>query len=62
MQVSLETEYEIGLGLDSKKWNRVLDNYLWGDGTIPSEDYGELDEKQLYCIQAIKRSKKRAKI
>ena len=47
------------LGLSSKVFNRVLDNYLWGSGTMLSDEYAQMSDEQITIVQAIKRSKKR---
>ncbi|HLH93562.1 MAG TPA: hypothetical protein VKW08_00445 [Xanthobacteraceae bacterium] len=56
---ALKKLYQVGSGLAPKDWNRVLDRYLWGDGSMHSEEYAAMNENQQTIIQEIKRSKKR---
>lgn len=45
--------------LSEKEFNRVLDNYLWGDQTINVTDYEQTTEAQKAILQVIKRAKAR---
>ena len=46
-------------GLPQKEWNRVLDNYLWGTGTMLADEFGMMNPVQNHVINEIKKSKKR---
>jgi hypothetical protein len=48
-----------GIGLQEPEFQRVLDRYLWGDGSMLSEEYEGMSKEQQNIIQNIKRSKKR---
>jgi len=47
--------------LSDKDFNRVLDNYLWGTGTMTAEEYDTMSPGQQQIIQCIKRSRARNK-
>jgi hypothetical protein len=44
-----------------KEFNRVLDQYIWGTGTMTSEEYDAMSPGQQAIIQTIKRSRARNK-
>lgn len=48
-----------GVGIPDKEFNRVLDKYIWGDGTMAADEYGAMSLDQQTIIQIIKRSRKR---
>jgi len=50
-----------GVAMDTRDFNKVLDKYLWGDGTMKEEEYNTMDLSQQEIIQTIKRSKARNK-
>lgn len=50
-----------GVGLDSREFNRILDEYLWGSGTMMADEYGSMNLDQQSIIQCIKRSRARKK-
>lgn len=50
-----------GTGMDTKDFNKVLDKYLWDDGTMKEEEYHAMNLSQQEIIQTIKRSKARNK-
>jgi hypothetical protein len=50
-----------GTGLEPKEFNRVLDRYLWGDGSMEADEYGFMNLDQQSIIQTIKRSRARNK-
>lgn len=50
---------QAGFGLEEKKFNEVLDNYLPEGGTMDVESYEQMNAAQVELIQTIKRSKKR---
>lgn len=50
-----------GVGMDTKDFNRVLDKYLWGDGTLEADEYASMNLDQQSIIQTIKRSRARNK-
>jgi hypothetical protein len=47
--------------LSDKDFNRVLDNYLWGTGSMTADEYANLSPGQEQIIQCIKRSRERNK-
>lgn len=48
----------VGFGLADKEWRNALDRYL-KEGTLTSEEYNTMDEKQQGIIQEIKKAYKR---
>lgn len=50
-----------GTGLDTRDFNKVLDQYLWGSGTMTADEYAVMNIEQQTIIQTIKRSKARNK-
>ena len=44
--------------MERKEWNKVLDYYLINND-MSCDDYEGLDEAQVYCIQEIKKARKR---
>jgi len=53
--------YKGGKGMLPLDFNKVLDRYLWGDGSMLSEEYEAMNKVQQEVIQCIKRSKNRQK-
>lgn len=50
-----------GTGMDTKDFNKVLDKYIWGDGTMLADEYAAMNLEQQSIIQCIKRSRARNK-
>lgn len=48
-----------GEGLDSKEFNRVIDEYIWGSGTMKEEEYHAMNPSQQSFVQTVKLSRKR---
>lgn len=46
--------------LNLKEWNKVLDRYIWKDGSLTSDEYERMNTYQQEIIQMIKRSRKRS--
>lgn len=57
----LTTIVKGGTGLEPREFNRVLDQYLWGDGHMQAHEYEEMNLDQQTIIQVIKRSRARNK-
>lgn len=51
--------YKGGEGMEHKEWNKVLDNYLWGTGTMVASEYEAMSPAQQSMIQEIKKSRNR---
>jgi len=45
--------------LMEKDFNQVLDEYIWGSGTMTADQYAAMTPGQQQIIQTIKRSRKR---
>src|SRR3990167_10394759 len=55
---SLQGALKVGVGLETKEWNRVLDKYLKGEGM--ETDVGErMDEQQKWLIHEIDKANNR---
>ena len=63
---SLKTQFDafqralkVGTGLPDKDFNRVLDEFCWGKGSMEVAEWEGMNEDQQFILQAVKRSKKR---
>ena len=48
-----------GKGLAEPEFQRILDEYLWGSGSMDSEEYVGMNLEQQNIIQTIKKSRNR---
>ena len=55
IKASVVPKIEVGEGLDRAEWNKVLDGYLTV-GTMPSDAYQRMSQKQVDMVQEIKKS------
>ena len=46
--------------LTAVQWRYSIDRYLYGDGYLEAEHYVAMSETQKFCIQEIKKAKKRS--
>jgi len=51
--------WQAGTGLVEAEFYRVLDKYVWKDGTMDSEEYAQMNLEQQAIIQTIKKSRNR---
>lgn len=59
LEIQREFKRTHGPGLPDADFRNVIDEYLWGNGSMSSSDYESMNAEQQTIIQTIKRSKKR---
>lgn len=57
--IEIQREFKRGPGLPDTDFRNVIDEYLWGNGSMSSDEYETMNDEQKTIIQNIKRSKKR---
>lgn len=59
LEIQREFKRAHGPGLPDADFRNVIDEYLWGNGSMSSDEYETMNDEQKTIIQNIKRSKKR---